>query len=126
MKLCALILAAFYPASTIALAQAVSPVDMQRIVSRADLGYDTPARRSEEGMPMGNGRMGSLVWTTPTAAHLQINRADVFAEDCTTTSFPRTHSDYSSGCAFVDLDFGEVALAAGSSFHQHLSLFDGL
>jgi hypothetical protein len=103
--------------------------DMQAIVARADLDYTTPARRSEEGMPIGNGRMGSLVWTTPSAIHFQINRDDVFAEDCTTTSFPRTHSDYASGCAFVDIDLGDPALAGGSdsgNFHQHLSIYDGL
>jgi hypothetical protein len=102
---------------------------MQAIVARADLDYTTPARRSEEGMPIGNGRMGSLVWTTPSAIHFQINRDDVFAEDCTTTSFPRTHSDYASGCAFVDIDLGDPALAGGSdsgNFHQHLSIYDGL
>ncbi len=110
----------------------VLDADLRQLVSRADLDYDTPARRSEEGMPIGNGRMGSLVWTTPTSAHFQINRDDVFAEDCTTTSFPRTNSDYASGCAFVDIDFGlthgEPALAGGAtgSFHQHLSIYDGL
>src|SRR5581483_2202688 len=100
-------------------------------LSRADLDYDTPPRRSEEGMPIGNGRMGSLVWTGDTSAHLQINRGDVFAEDSTTTSFPRTHSDYASGCAFVDIDFGltngQPALAGGSGvFHQHLSIANGV
>jgi hypothetical protein len=102
---------------------------LPRIIARADLDYDTPASRSEEGMPFGNGRMGSLVWTSPTSAHLQINRDDVFAEDSTTTSFPRTHSDYSSGCAFVDIDFGlttGVPALAGVDFHQHLSIADGL
>src|SRR4051795_440404 len=90
-------------------------IDYRALISRADLDYDKPARRSEEGMPIGNGRMGSLVWTTPSAIHFQINRDDVFAEDCTTTSFPRTHSDYASGCAFVDIDFGEPALAGGDA-----------
>src|SRR2546423_12777131 len=80
----------------------VLTADMQRIVSRADLDYTTPARRSEEGMPIGNGRMGSLGWTTPGAIYFQINRDDVFAEDCTTTSFPRTHREYASGRAFLD------------------------
>ena len=36
-------------------------VDYRELVSRADLTYDTPVARSEEGMPVGNGRMGSLV-----------------------------------------------------------------
>jgi hypothetical protein len=35
--------------------------DLRALISRADLRYDAPAARSEEGMPLGNGRMGSLV-----------------------------------------------------------------
>jgi len=31
-------------------------------------------------MPVGNGRMGSLVWTTPTALRFQINRVDVLLD----------------------------------------------
>ena len=46
-------------------------VDYNRLVARADLSYDTPASRSDEGMPVGNGRMGSLVWTTPSALKFQ-------------------------------------------------------
>src|SRR4051812_29941347 len=63
-------------------------VDFRALVSRADLDYDKPATRSEEGQPIGNGRMGSLVWTTPSALHFQINRVDVFGQDSYTTSFP--------------------------------------
>jgi hypothetical protein len=33
--------------------------------------------RGEEGMPLGNGRRGSLAWTSPTALKFQINRVDV-------------------------------------------------
>src|SRR3954454_2551459 len=78
-------------------------IDYRGLVSRADLDFDTPPARSEEGLPIGNGRMGSLVWTSPTALKLQINRVDVFGADCTTQSFTRTHTDYASGCAFVDI-----------------------
>ena len=42
-------------------------VDHKNLVARADLTYTKPVVRSEEGMPVGNGRMGSLVWTTPDA-----------------------------------------------------------
>jgi len=52
-------------------------VDYRALVSKADLVYDAPVARSEEGMPIGNGRMGTLVWTTPTALKFQINRVDV-------------------------------------------------
>ena len=96
------------------------------ISSRADLDYDQPATRSEEGQPIGNGRMGSLVWTTPSALHFQINRVDVFGQDSYTTSFPKQDSDYASGCGYVDInvvDSGDDVFA-GESFHQHLSLYD--
>src|SRR5215475_6816172 len=106
----------------------LSDASLKQVVSGADLDYTTPARRSEEGMPIGNGRMGSLVWTTPSAINLQINRDDVFAVDSTTMSFPRTHSEYASGCAFVDVNFPDFAsdAFAGADFHQHLSAYDGV
>ena len=69
-------------------------VDYGALVSRADLAYDRPVSRGEEGMPLGNGRMGSLVWTAPTALRLQINRVDVFGSNCATNSFPERNTDY--------------------------------
>src|SRR6266849_510692 len=101
-------------------------IDRRAQISRADLKYDTPVVRSEEGMPIGNGRMGSLVWTTPSSLKLQINRVDVHAMDSTTFSFARADSDY--GYGFVDLDVvgaGEDVFTPGS-FAQHLSLYDAL
>src|SRR5580765_7999318 len=83
-------------------AVAVLDVNYPALVSRADLNYATPATRSEEGMLVGNGRMGSLVWTTPSALRFQINRSEVFAEDSSTFSFPEADSDYASGCGYLD------------------------
>jgi hypothetical protein len=102
-------------------------VDYRSLVSRADLDYTTPTTRSEEGQPIGNGRMGSLVWTTPSAMHLQINRVDVFAEDSYTTSFPKQDSDYASDCAYIDVNVADAGpdVFAGGAFRQHLSLYDG-
>src|SRR5438034_5950954 len=102
-------------------------IDYRALVSRADLDYDKPASRSEEGQPIGNGRMGSLVWTTPSALHFQINRVDVFGQDSYTTSFPKQDSDYASGCGYVDInlvDAGEDVFA-GEEFNQHLSIYEG-
>ncbi|MGH9584000.1 MAG: DUF5703 domain-containing protein, partial [Bryobacteraceae bacterium] len=109
-------------------ASALLKVDYRKLVSRADLRYDTPVTRSEAGMPVGNGRMGSLVWTTPRAIHFQINRPDVFAENCTTNSFPERHSDYSVGCGYVDIEFANFGndVFAGPEFQQHLSVYDAL
>lgn len=104
------------------------PVDYQKLVSRADLHYESPARRGDEGMPIGNGRMGSLVWTTPSTLRFQINRPDVFAENCETNSFPERHTDYSAGCGYVDIDFVNFGddVFAGRQFSQHLSVYDAL
>src|SRR5882724_8333342 len=87
-----ILLAVFFPSlswSHASFASTLITVDESNLVSRADITYDQPVTRSEEGLPVGNGRMGSLVWTTPSALKFQINRVDVFAQDSSTTSFPR-------------------------------------
>jgi hypothetical protein len=103
-------------------------VDHRKLVSRADLTYDTPATRSEEGLPIGNGRTGSLVWTSPSALKFQINRVDVFAADASSVSFPRADSDYGSSCGYVDINVVDAGddVFDGKDFRQHLSVYDGL
>ena len=103
-------------------------VNYRALVSRGDLDYTAPARRSEEGMPVGNGRMGSLVWTSPSQLKFQINRTDVFACDASSVSFPQADSDYAAGCGYVDINLVEAGndVFAGKDFNQHLSLYDGL
>jgi len=111
-------------------AHAVNPPEMERErrVARADLDYATPVTHSEEGMPIGNGRTGTLVWTTPAALHFQINRVDLFCMGNNSRSFPFGHNAYSSGCGYVDLSlegYGDD-IFTGSAFKQHLSVNDGL
>lgn len=103
-------------------------VDSKRLVSRADITYSRLAVRSEEGLPIGNGRMGSLLWATPSSLKMQINRVDVFANGCATNSFPERHTDYCGGCGFVDVDFAEYAndVFPSGRTTQHLSAYDGL
>ena len=103
-------------------------LDLRSAIAPGDLDYTSPTTRSEEGMPVGTGRMGSLVWTTPSALKFQINRVDVFAVDSSTVSFPRADSDYASGCGYVDINVVEAGddVFAGPEFHQHLSVYDGL
>jgi len=105
-----------------------STADPRATISRADLDYLQPAARSEEGMPVGNGRMGSLVWTAPSALKFQINRVDVFAMHASSVSFPRADSDYAAGCGYVDLNLSSAGddVFSGETFHQHLSVYDGL
>jgi hypothetical protein len=54
---------------------------VEKIVSRSDLEIQGTAKRSEGGIPIGNGVMGTLVWTSPSALKMQVNRSDVFAND---------------------------------------------
>ena len=54
-------------------------VDHRALVSSADLIYLSPVADPVEGLPLGNGTMGTLVWTTPSSLHFQLNRSDVFA-----------------------------------------------
>lgn len=121
-------LLAMVAAGTLMAQESLIQVDRQRLVSRADLSFDQPASRPEEGMPIGNGRMGSLIWTTPSALKLQINRVDVHAMDSTTASFPRADSDYGYGCGFVDIHVAGAGddVFTARSFRQHLSLYEAL
>ena len=100
-------------------------IDYREWVSRADIVLDKPVSRSEGGMPIGNGRTGTLVWTTPTAARMQVNRVDVFGCNRQTNSF-HFHQDYCCGCGFVDVDLGDADVFADDATHQHLHLYDAL
>ena len=101
---------------------------LRALISRADLRYDAPPPRSEDGLPLGNGRMGSLVWTSATALRLQINRNDVQPINKDTSSFFERNSDYMGGCAFADIELGQGGedVFTTESCPQHLSLHDGL
>ena len=102
--------------------------DRRTLVSRSDLIYTEPVARSEEGIPLGNGRMGSLVWTTPAALKLQINRVDIQPMNSGTRSFVERNSDYMGGAGFVDLELagaGADAFAADGTT-QRLSVYEGL
>ena len=103
-------------------------VNYESLVSKADLNYTTPVIRGEEGMPVGNGSMGSLVWTTPDAIRFQINRVDVFAMGNNTSSFRDGHTNYANGCGYLDIkmvDYGDDVFT-GNAFNQHLSVYEGL
>ena len=91
-----------------------------------------PAARPVEGLPIGNGRMGTLVWTTPGTVEFQINRVDVFAvnRDAKGKRFGadgwarESNTDYGGGCGRVSVIFGGEPFRAGPHFAQPLSLAD--
>lgn len=101
------------------------PPDYKQLVSRADLVYDKPASRSEAGQPVGNGRMGSLVWTTPSQIRMQINRVDIFGNNSNSDNFYERNTDYCGGAGFVDLDFQQPVFRP-ANFKQTLSCYDAV
>ncbi len=65
-------------------------VDYPALLARAEINYAKATTSEEEGLPIGNGNMGTLVWTDPTDKAkilFQINRNDTFGQD-------RTHVHY--------------------------------
>jgi alpha-L-fucosidase 2 len=102
-------------------------LDVRTAITRGDLDFTSPTTRSDEGMPVGNGRMGSLVWTTPSAVKFQINRCDVFSSDGSSVSFPRADVDYASGCGYIDINVASAGpdVFTNPGFNQHLALYDG-
>lgn len=111
-------------------AQHISTVlrpDYPAMIAASDLVYDVPVTRSEEGMPIGNGVMGSLVWTTPSAMHFQINRVDVFGNNAESNNFYERHTDYCGGVGFVDIEFpGYDEAFVGTAFKQKLSCYNAV
>jgi alpha-L-fucosidase 2 len=101
-------------------------MDYRKLVNRADLVLDGPVLRSDDGLPIGNGVMGTCIWTTPAALKFQINRVDVYGNGSESRSFFIRHRDYGYACALLDV---ECAGADGDVFtkdgvQQHLHLYD--
>lgn len=115
------------PAAALA-AESLLEVDYGKLIARADLTYERAVDRPEAGLPIGNGTMGSLIWTTPTALHFQINRVDVYASNSSTHSFVERDSDYGFGLGFVDIEFGRLGSEPfpPQSTRQKLTVYDGV
>jgi hypothetical protein len=107
-------------------------VDHRALVSQSDLIYRSPAAQPSEGLPIGNGRMGTLVWTDPSAIRLQINRVDVSAvnkdhaglQGIPMPGRPYSPTDYGGACAQIAIDVGGRPFAPGKTFTQRLGLYE--
>ena len=98
-------------------------VDYRALVSRADLIYQVPVEHPVQGQPIGNGRMGTLVWTTPGAIHFQINRSDLFAVNKQHAGPYADAADICGACAQVTVAVGGEPFAAEAGFAQRLALY---
>lgn len=92
--------------------------DYKTLVSKADLVYLRPAEHGREGHPIGNGRMGTMVWTTPSAINFQINRSDVFAVNKNHGGSRSGDIDVFGGCAKITVDVGGTPFQALEIPHQ--------
>ena len=104
--------------------QSIFQADHAALVSRADLIYRQPVEHGNQGHPIGNGRMGTMVWTTPDAVRLRINRSDVFAVNGNHKGDKAGPADYWGGCAQIRVDVGGDVFRKREGFAQHLSLYD--
>lgn len=89
--------------------------DHRSLTQWADLYYCGTTPEPYQGMPLGNGRTGSMVWLGTEAVNMQVNRVDVFATNGATTAgewkmdSPDYYgaNEYCGGCAGVQIDFEE-------------------
>ena len=100
-------------------------MDYARYLAPIDLHFTKPTKPIE-GIPLGNGRMGTLVWVDGSGSKLEFNfgRPDVFYRGSATTTFNYTsHTDGNSKVGHVDICF------SGSPFtgtcNQDLHAYDG-
>jgi alpha-L-fucosidase 2 len=54
------------------------PVDTAAYLSRHEVVYLSPPTEGWEGLPIGNGDLSAMIWTTENALRLQINKADIW------------------------------------------------
>jgi hypothetical protein len=97
-------------------------IDDERYVSRFDLRYDRLMDEPRKGLPIGNGRMGSLVHATPSALEYPINRVDVFQSGAASNRAVDDPTDRCCNTGDVTLDFGSEVFQPG--VRQHLSFYD--
>ncbi|WP_314587973.1 glycosyl hydrolase family 95 catalytic domain-containing protein [Paenibacillus terrigena] len=97
-------------------------VDYDSMVSQADLYFNKQVSASYLGMPIGNGRVGGLVWTEPTKLKTQVNRVDVFGHNGA-SSATSLHGDYFGAVGNVSVDFGGTVFPS-NNVPQYLSMYN--
>ncbi len=102
-------------------------MDRRALVEKANLNYLGTVKRSEEGLPLGNGTIGTLLWTSPASVKIQVNRVDVYANGNKSNSFIEPHEDYAYACANIDLDMaGYGGDVFDGTTRQTLNIYDAV
>ena len=100
-------------------------MDYAKYLAPIDLHFTKPTQPIE-GIPLGNGKMGSLVWIDGSGSKLQFNfgRPDVFYMGSATTTWThKSHTDGNSKVGHVDIGFQGSPFA--STCNQDLHAYDG-
>lgn len=56
----------------------LTEIDYDGFLSQHDLVYLAPAAHGIDGLPVGNGDLGAMIWTPPDRIHLAINKVDLW------------------------------------------------
>ena len=112
-----------------ALAVGLVDVDYRALVSRSDLVYLRPATQRGHGHPIGNGVMGTQVWTTDDSLEFQINRTDLFATNNEHSGKygdwrDENGTDICGACARISVGVGGPVFKGDGEFRQRLSIYD--
>lgn len=102
--------------------------DLSTLVASANLQYDCFVSTQSHGMPLGNGRMGGLVWlheTGPDTSRidLQLNRADIFGFS-SYSDVAKRHLDYCGACGKLAILFDGMPFPNAQT-SQVLDLYQG-
>ena len=100
-------------------------MDYAKYLAPIDLHFTKPTKPIE-GIPLGNGKMGTLVWIDGSGSKLQFNfgRPDVFYRGSATTTWSnKSHTDGNSKIGHVDIGFQGSPFA--STCNQDLHAYDG-
>ena len=107
-------------------------VDYPALVSRADLTIEHPVSRSEEGLPIGNGRMGTLLWTEGdtlgcklTASMCSATVVSAAASRNATATIAAAADSWISISANPSAD-RKASVFTADHCKQHLSCYDGM
>lgn len=100
-------------------------MDFAHYLAPIDLHFTKPTEPIH-GIPLGNGKMGTLVWIGGAGSRMLFNfgRSDVFYRGSATATWNnKSHIDGNSKVGHVEIDFGGNPFA--STCNQHLHAYDG-
>ncbi|MEI6678239.1 MAG: hypothetical protein WCL21_06510, partial [Mariniphaga sp.] len=100
-------------------------MDYAAYLAPVDLDFTKPTLPIE-GIPLGNGKMGSLAWIDQSGSsiHLNVGRNDVFYRGSATTTWTeKSHLDGNSKVGHVIINFAEKPFATKAN--QHLDTYNG-